>query len=156
MHACTHHTDAHADSYDSSSELKVGGVVVWQQLARREAGEERTWSRAGGGREHMGGFMIQHECILFIFSRTLPIIGEGPTERKRRRGIGWKLIQTGFSSTSIPTWGQCVPRYRLCGVRSLSLYIHPPSNPQRSKYPITPPGCRFGSSSALTLQDGPT
>lgn len=129
MHACTHRTDAHADSYDSSSELKVGGGGL------AAVGAERGWRGTdvvegwGGAGSTWGGFMIQHECILFIFSRTLPIIGEEPTERKRRGGIGSKWIQMGFSSTSIPTWGQRFSRYRLCGVRSLShsTSTHPPT-----------------------------
>lgn len=64
-------------------------------------------------------------------------------------------MQASLSSSSTPSWGQCVPQSRLPSARCVSLSPHPPTlNPLRFKHPIIPPGCRISSSSALMLQSG--
>lgn len=125
---------SHRCTYRNSSELEGVGGFGRESGAVRAAGE-RTWSRAGGQGADEWGFVIRHECILFIFFKTLPTRRGTDTEEEtqRKRQVGdyrRKVMQSGLSSMSTPSAGQCVPQSWPPGVRCLSLTpIHPPSVP---------------------------
>lgn len=116
---CAHITQMHIQKLFWTKRRGVG-----RELGAARAGEERTWSRAGGQGADERGFMVRHECILFIFSRTLPTRLGTDIEANReeeKKTNGRKLMQKGLSSMSTPSWGQCVPQSRLPGVWCLSL-----------------------------------
>lgn len=68
--------------------LSWRGGVVWAGVGVARAGGERTWSRAWSQGADERGFTIRHDCILFIFSPTLPTRRgtDRQTDRQRRRG----------------------------------------------------------------------
>lgn len=60
------------------------------------AGGERTWSRAGGQAADEWGFVIRHECILFIFFKTRPTRRGTDTEGETSRRLWEKSNAKGF------------------------------------------------------------
>ena len=104
VHMCTHHTDAHTESLGFIFWAKRGGVV-WAGVGVARAGGERTWSRAWSQGADERGFTIRHDCILFIFSPTLPTRRgtDRQTEKKRRRQVGnTQLMQAFFVFFLLP------------------------------------------------------
>lgn len=88
---CAHTTQMHIQKLFWTKRRGVG-----RELGAARAGGERTWSRAGGQGADERGFMVRHECILFIFSRTLPTRRGTDIEANREEEKREKINAKGF------------------------------------------------------------
>ncbi len=98
-----------------------------------KAGGERTWSRAGGQRANKRGFTIRYDCILFIFSRTLPTNEETDrqtetqADREEEKKEGWRnTIKSSRFVFREDAEVNVIPSLSFPSL-FLSIHIHPPS-----------------------------